>query len=79
MFWIDFRTWGGGGGGGGSPFVTKGNTYGFRGKMCGDMILPYLPCFTRFILLYGSMKFLSSFFPSRHLGLKQCMLNIGEN
>ena len=39
-----------------SPRVRP-NNYDFRGKMCGGMILPYLPCFTWFFLLYGSITF----------------------
>ena len=56
-----------------------GFLYGFLGKLCGGMMLPYLPCFTWFFLVYGSIKILSYFFLSRHLGLKQCILNTGEN
>ena len=25
---------------------VRSNNYGFRGKTCGGMMLPYLPCFT---------------------------------
>ena len=59
---------------GSSPLATKGKNYWFRGKMCGGMILSYLPCFTWFFLLYGSMKRLSQFFQSRHPGLYSSVL-----